>query len=57
MKWNWENNGTWNEYDISKITLENYYESMLSFLVEKLNANKKNQNDQSLKKNNSIIFF
>ena len=56
VKWNWENNGTWNEYDVSKITLENYYESMLSSLVEKLNANKKNQNDQSLKKIIRLFF-
>ena len=47
----------WNEYDISKKTLENYYESMLISLVEKLNANKKNQNDQSLKKIIRLFFF
>ena len=57
VKWNWENNGTWNEYHISKKTPENYYESMLSSLVEKLNANKKNQNDQSLKKIIRLFFL
>ena len=57
VKWNRENNDTWNEYDISKIALENYYESMLSSLVEKLNANKKNQNDQSLKKIIRLFFL